>query len=356
MDSSEFVQWLKGEGLFPQVEKHYPVFMQIFQQCLGVRKEYVLIIGDMGYHNHQVAALMAGCYLLAAKRLGLKYELVIQQPKKVHSSADDLLIQALREFNESNVLVLAISGKLGSMKVLGKSFRRYAREQGHRFASTVSLQDLETSKFSALIKALTVDYNKINANGLAIKQRLDNGNELRITTAAGTDLTVDIRSKFAVANTGIFTTSRLGGNLPAGEVYIAPRGKGVNGKIVIDISAKVRQSTVLVKTPIALTVKDGLLTKVSGGHEAELLEATLKWAERIAQYPWGVRRIGEVGIGINDRADIIGPTIVNEKALGTAHIAIGSNVWFGGTVYAVTHFDQVFRNPTIYIDGQRLVI
>ena len=40
--------------------------------------------------------------------------------------------------------------------------------------------------------------------------------------------------------------------------------------------------------------------------------------------------------------------------MGTCHIAIGSNSWFGGDIFAVTHFDQVFNNPTIEIDNKPL--
>jgi len=50
------------------------------------------------------------------------------------------------------------------------------------------------------------------------------------------------------------------------------------------------------------------------------------------------------------------PTIIDEKAHNTAHIAIGSNYWFGGSIYAAIHLDQIFRNPKIYVDGRELRI
>ena len=75
-----------------------------------------------------------------------------------------------------------------------------------------------------------------------------------------------------------------------------------------------------------------------------------------AKYPWGIKRVGELGIGINTGAAIVGPTIINEKALGTAHIGVGSNHWFGGSIYAITHIDQVFREPKIYVDNERIKV
>ena len=48
--------------------------------------------------------------------------------------------------------------------------------------------------------------------------------------------------------------------------------------------------------------------------------------------------------------------IVDDKSLGTAHIGIGSNYWFGGDIYAIIHLDQVFKNPAVYFDGELLKI
>ena len=59
---------------------------------------------------------------------------------------------------------------------------------------------------------------------------------------------------------------------------------------------------------------------------------------------------------MNPKAKIIGAMIIDDKTLGTAHIGIGSNYWFGGNIYAIIHLDQVFRNPKIYLDGKVLKV
>ena len=63
-----------------------------------------------------------------------------------------------------------------------------------------------------------------------------------------------------------------------------------------------------------------------------------------------------MGIGLNNKAKIIGATIVDDKVLGTAHVGIGSNYWFGGTIYAIIHLDQVFKAPKIYFDNRLVEI
>ena len=107
---------------------------------------------------------------------------------------------------------------------------------------------------------------------------------------------------------------------------------------------------------MVLTIENGGVVGIEGGEEAKVLNESLDWATMKAKYPWGIRRLGEIGIGINPGAKMTAATIVSEKALGTAHVGIGSNAWFGGSVYAITHFDQVFKNPKIYFDGKVMKI
>ena len=89
---------------------------------------------------------------------------------------------------------------------------------------------------------------------------------------------------------------------------------------------------------------------------ADLLEKTFQKYEDRAKYPYRVRHIGELGIGINPGAVLMGSTIMDEKVLGTAHIAVGSNYWFGGDIKTIFHGDQIFKNPRIFLDGVRLDI
>ena len=105
---------------------------------------------------------------------------------------------------------------------------------------------------------------------------------------------------------------------------------------------------------VITTSKEGEVIDVAGGDPAKKLKESFEWAMEKAKLPWGIKLLSEFGIGIYPKAEILGPTVVNEKKQGSCHIAIGSNSWFGGDIFAVTHFDQVFNNPTIEIDGKPL--
>jgi leucyl aminopeptidase (aminopeptidase T) len=66
-------------------------------------------------------------------------------------------------------------------------------------------------------------------------------------------------------------------------------------------------------------------------------------------------RIAEFGIGINYGVKLTGYRIYDEKALGTAHIAIGNNIHLGGVNKASIHWDFVLCKPSIEVDNVPLI-
>ena len=300
-----------------------------------------------------LSPLMGAGYYLAAQSLGLDAKLIFQDQKKKGEDAAQVTQYALEDSGFKNIVIMAANA-LGSTPLIGRSFRKFSRARKHKFVSCTGLASLETRQLPGGLKSMDTDYELLRRRAAVLKTVLDQGNHLRITTPAGTDLHVTIQGKESHANDGHFIFPGKGGNVPTGEVYIAPRKKRVEGKVVIDGSSRSINRTTIIKTPITLTVEEGDVVAIRGGREARLLEQSIEWAHQQSTYPWGVRRLGEVGFGLNPQADIMGAMIVDEKATNTAHVTIGSNHWFGGTVYALIHLDQVMKNPTIQVDGQHL--
>jgi len=354
METVETLRWLKENNIYEQAEKISLSVKKIFTPCLGIRDEKILVVGDTGFENKKVAAVMSGAYYLAAQQLNLDAKLVFQNPKSRGDESDVDVARSLSELKEGNVIILSMSDKLGSIKVLGKSFRKWIKKKNHRFVSAMSLGDLETDKTNYIVEAMDVNYKPFQANHEKLKKKFDKAEEIHITTESGTDLKYNIKGIDGISADGNYTKPGSGGNLPAGEVYAPPNGKRVDGRVVIDGSSRVQHGTIKIKDPITLDIVEGNIVKISGGEEAKELEKTLSWAASVAKHPGSVRRICELGIGLNPKAKIIGATIVDEKVLGTAHIGIGSNYWFGGTIYAIIHLDQVFKNPKIYFDGKEM--
>lgn len=339
--------------LTDQVEKHTALFDKILKQCLKVKEEDILIVSDYGNKDSQLSAMIGYGYYFAAQKRNLNVRLLFQEVKKGFMQADHHVAEAIKRLERKNIIILTLSNKLGRIGEV-RSFRGFCREKKHRFISSTGLGDVKTNYFSLFMEAMNLNYSRLKKKGLVIKKKWDKAKTIRIRTEAGTDLTFNVEGKEAIANVGDYGGESQGGNMPTGEVYIPPVGfEGVEGVLVIDASMKTDSGAVLLNEPVKLTIEKGRITKIEGKF-ASLLRKTLQRYEDRAKYPYRVRHIGELGIGINPGAVVIGSMIMDEKVMGTGHIAIGSNYWFGGDIRTIFHGDQVFKDPTFYIDGKKM--
>ncbi len=64
------------------------------------------------------------------------------------------------------------------------------------------------------------------------------------------------------------------------------------------------------------------------------------------------RVLAELGIGTNPAAILSGSILEDEKVVGTAHVAFGTNVSFGGTNASAVHIDGMLLEPTVELDGR----
>ncbi len=330
------------------------VFKKIFEYNLNVKDEKVLVLGDTGEDDHILSPVLSRAFYRAASDLGLNAQLVLQEVKYKGEQAEQEVQESLDTLPEGSVVVLNMSQKIGKLKT--KSFRKFCRAHDHRFTSASSLASLSTDQMDDFLAAYDVDYKELSEKAHELKEIFDDASELQITTERGTDLTYNVEEQEAVVSDGVYREPATGGNLPGTEVYVPPKKKNVNGKIVIDGSMRTRHGTQLVNEPLEMTIQEGVVVAMNDTPESERLEETLRWAHEQAKYPWGVRRIGEFGIGLNPNANVLGCTVLDEKAAGTGHVAIGSNHWFGGSIYAIIHLDQVFHDPTVYADGEEVDI
>jgi leucyl aminopeptidase (aminopeptidase T) len=96
-------------------------------------------------------------------------------------------------------------------------------------------------------------------------------------------------------------------------------------------------------------VEDGYVTDISDDEIREQVETA---AEAVGRDAYNV---AELGIGTNvGVSELVGSVLLDEKAAGTIHIAIGDDASIGGDTEAPLHLDGIVRDPTVYADGERV--
>ncbi|MGE5485470.1 MAG: aminopeptidase [Ignavibacteriales bacterium] len=218
--------------------------------------------------------------------------------------------------------------------------RKAACEGGSRIASLPGIT-VEMAE-----RALIADYDAIKEFTLKASRKIEGSRRVTLTSAAGTHLTLSIEGRPVMPDTGIYDAPGAFGNLPAGEVFVAPVEGTANGVLVVDGSMA---GIGLVDAPVRVEIEDGVAKSFTGGESAKRLESMILAAGHDA------RNVAELGIGTNGNARLSGNILEDEKVLGTVHVALGANAGFGGKVQVASHLDGIVLSPTLTIDGSTIM-
>ena len=105
------------------------------------------------------------------------------------------------------------------------------------------------------------------------------------------------------------------------------------------------------RTPIECIVERGRVVDIRGAEDAREYKTLLEGLDDPQVFG-----IAEVGVGIHRRAHLSGTPLEDERILGSAWMALGTNVHLGGTVKAAIHSDCVMLPPvSLAVDGELLL-
>ena len=229
---------------------------------------------------------------------------------------------------ESDVIIALTSHSLTHTDAV-----RRAWKNGSRIASMPGFTD-------DMIHALTVDPETLLKTGRTIYKYMRKTNKVHIKTPNGTDITFSIKNRNVEIDSGYLNKAGSLGNLPAGEVGVAPVEGTANGTIVIDSMEDY--------------AKSGTIVKIRNGNAFYISDNKCKLA-KIFKVVKSSKNVAEFGIGTNPNAKLIGKILVDEKIAGTCHIAFGNNINYGGKINSKFHSDAILMKPAIVFD-ERLVM
>lgn len=298
------------------------------KDCMDIRPgETVTIITDENKRNIGVALWQA------AKELGAETMLAEITPRARNGEEPPAPIAALMA---ASSVVLCPTTK----SVTHTEARRQACARGARIATLPGITE------DMMIRCLSADYQAIAARSRKLSEELQRGDLVRVTSPAGTDITLRRGDRYPKPDTGLYHEAGSSGNLPAGETFFAPIEGSAQGHIVFEAAVagigKLQQ-------PIHIVVRDGRAVEITGGSEAEKLN------ELVDSVGAAGRNLAELGIGTNDQAQITGVILEDEKVMGTVHFALGDNKSMGGTVAVSSHLDGLLLQPSVYVDGRMIM-
>lgn len=203
-------------------------------------------------------------------------------------------------------------------------------------------------KKEGLIKIiLDADIRKTIQRGVQLKQMFANKKSLHITSTIGTDITMPIkRIKLEINDVKKLLYTHGKQSLLFGQIALPVDYDGANGGLVIKDYVWPPQDLGLLKDPITLTIKNGLITKIDGNSDARHF---CDWFDRIEGV--NVRKLSHVVLGFIDGVPLADDLVSNERILGALTYGFGEP-WNG----CKTHIDMVSCDEVISIDGDVLRI
>jgi 2,5-dihydroxypyridine 5,6-dioxygenase len=187
-------------------------------------------------------------------------------------------------------------------------------------------------------------------------------NRIRITSDAGTDLTMERGDRPVLAHYGVADTPGHLDFWGAGMVETAELESSLEGEMVLDIGDLMFYFSRYVESPVKIAFRRGRITEVSGGIDAFLLRKHLEsFGEENA---W---MAGHMGWGTDKRALWTAQTLQlpepgsssadAEAFYGNVQIEIGSNndVNFRGRNASKAHLGHCMLNCNLYLDDEKII-
>ena len=190
-------------------------------------------------------------------------------------------------------------------------------------------------------------------------KKLMQAKEMRVTSTAGTDITVDVSEAPCGGGWGYTTRPSTISHWPGGLCLAFPKANTVNGTIVMDRGDINLTFKRYVESPITLTIENDYIVEVGGdGTDASLFRSyTDAWNDRDAY------AASHIGWGMNPGArwDTL-PLYDRSQTNGTEQRAFAGNFLYSTCAnehagrHTLGHFDLPMRNHTVLLDDESVVV
>jgi hypothetical protein len=309
-------------------------FANVLDQCLGIRPgEQVVLLTDGGTDAEVVTRLLEA----VAARDGIP--LVAQMPAPHLPGAEPPGAVAAMMV-EAGAIIELTSLFIGSSRA-----RRDATDRGARY---LAMPGVRLSTFRAG-GPLEVDFEQLRADAEHVGRAWGAAQEFRLTSRGGTDLRGSVADRPGRVLHGIATQPGAYMAPPDIESGTAPVEGTVSGTVVVDGDLLFMGQGPLPE-PVVLHIVDGQVRGIEGAERRRLTTMLERCDDD------RMTNLAEVSVAFNPAGSICSVPMETESARGTAHVALGNSIAYGGVVNAVAHLDCVMRDATLELDGRAVMI
>jgi len=172
---------------------------------------------------------------------------------------------------------------------------------------------------------------------------------VKMTTPAGGNVEFD-NDPDRIYGSDVGYADTPGSHMLGGQIGWAPIEKTINGIIAFDGS--INPPLGLVKEPVKLYVKNGMIEKIEGGQDSRAYATWLK----SFNHP-NMLRIAHVCYGCNPGAKLTGEVVEDERIWGCTEWGVGyaGTILTGGEpIDAPSHSDGICLNTSVWLDGKQI--
>jgi len=206
---------------------------------------------------------------------------------------------------------------------------------------------------NAILSALDIDYEELAKEGRSIAEAVSGSTNVHVTSNRGTDIEFQVKGRKWIFDDGIISKEDIqvgdvGLNLPCGEVFVCPIETSAKGTAFFDVPTNYWGHKI---SGLKLEFKEGKIVNYDAEHGRGEFQGVLDSATGDKD------RIAEFAIGLNPKAQFINDILVDEKVLGSIHIAIGDNKGpaYGGKNNSSIHWDLIMNHPTVTVDKKTIM-
>ena len=193
----------------------------------------------------------------------------------------------------------------------------------------------------------------------AAAERLRAAKKFEVQSKAGTDLSCDLGQYPTITEYGFADEPGRWDHWPSGFLFSWPNEGTAQGKIVIDVGDIIFPFKSYAQSKITIDVKDGFISNVSGGFDAEYLKDYMTSFNdpdvfAISHIGWGLQpKAHWNALGLYDKAESVG--IDGRAFYGGFLFSTGPNTEAGGSRNTPCHMDIPLRRCSVLLDGEPMV-